>query len=299
MTTWDLEIRKGWAVGLSIAVVFLLLTTGFTLLAVTRPVTLLTFILGLAAIAALLCAAVLGYWLWGLINASYVMDRNAIVIHWGSNEHQIPMNAVRAVSAGAELQNVRLRRGLRWPGHFVGLGNAEGLESILFYATVPPAQQIIVQTETMAYALSPQDSEGFLAALLERLEMGATQEVEELSHHPAFLDWQIWRDTAALGLLAGSALTFLLLLGLLCWRYPFLPPRIAMQFTATGEPLLIADAARIFYLALIGLIFLLFNGGLGLFLYYRERMAAYFIWTGLLILQLGLWVAVIAILLLQ
>ena len=39
------------------------------------------------------------YQLWGLINASYELDRNALVIHWGPVEHRIPMGNVRDVYA--------------------------------------------------------------------------------------------------------------------------------------------------------------------------------------------------------
>jgi hypothetical protein len=50
---------------------------------------------------------------------------------------------------------------------------------------------------------------------------------------------------------------------------------------------------------LLGVIFLVINGGLGLLLYHRERTATYFLWTGLLAVQGGLWAAAVSILMRQ
>ncbi len=299
MTVWELDIRTGWRVGLAVEAMLLLMMAGLIVIAVLQPVNLLTFIVSVLAVGALLAALMLAYWLWGLLNASYTMDRNAIAITWGNNRHQIPLASVREVLSGADLQNIRLRQGLYFPGHFVGTGEAEGLAPILFYAVAGAKQQIIVRTETLAYALSPTDLDGFREALEERRAMGPTQEVVEQSSHPAFLDWPIWQDHAALAALSGGGLLLLLLVGVLAWRYPALPPQIALRFTDEGAPLMLTEAARIFYLALIGLLFLILNSVLGLFLYTRERVAAYFLWIGNLFLQAALWVAVIAILLLQ
>jgi hypothetical protein len=87
--------------------------------------------------------------------------------------------------------------------------------------------------------------------------------------------------------------------GVLCWRYPHLPAQVTLRFTREGQALLVADVARIFYFALMGVIFYVINGGLGLLLYHRERTATYLLWSGLLAVQGGLWAAVVAILLQQ
>jgi len=41
---------------------------------------------------------------------------------------------------------------------------------------------------------------------------------------------------------------------------------------------------------------LLLNGGLGLYLYLRERVASYFLWSGVLLLESSLWIALLMIL---
>ncbi len=294
--TWELDIRQGWIIGLALAAISLAVAVGLVVLAALNPVTLLTFLLGVVAFVALAFTVVVIYQLWGLVNAYYEMDRNALVIYWGGTRHQIPMASVREVLPGAEIADVRMRPGLRWPGYFVGYGESENHGGILYFATRPRAEHVVVRTAGMAYAISPRETESFLPALRERLEMGPTQEIAEESEHPAFLDWVIWRDRLALGLLLGSSALLLLLVGLLCCRYPTLPAQVALRVTQDGAALLMAEASRIFYFATLGVIFLLLNGGLGLLLYHRDRTAAYFVWSGLLILQSGLWGAVLTVL---
>jgi len=216
--TWRLNIRTGWIVGLALAVILIGATVGLVVAAVVTPVSIRVFLLGLGACITLGLAIRVLTQLWGLINANYELDRNALVIHWGPIEHQIPMGSIRDVISGAKLENVRIRPSLRWPGYVVAFGKAtapEGdsepdetesadLDPILFYASAPLKHQIILRTDGITYAISPEDTEAFLVALRERLEMGPTQEVEEHSTHPAFLDWEIWRDRWSLAMLGCS-----------------------------------------------------------------------------------------------
>ncbi len=295
---WDLKIRLGWIIGLILLLIALGATTALAAYAISTPISIWTFVMAMGACITMGFALRLVYQLWGLINASYEMDRNALVIHWGGTHYHIPMASVQAVFSGADLQELRMRPSLRWPGYFVGYGKSE-IGPILFYATRSLKQQVIVRTEGMAYAISPNDLEEFLRAFGERLDMGPTQEVEEASSHPAFLNWMIWRDQVGLITLSSSLLLLVLLVGLICWRYPYLPSEIALRFTAGGVPLLIARTPRIFYLALLGIAFLVLDSVLGFLLYHRERIACYFLWAGLLAVQSGLWIAVVSILLRQ
>lgn len=311
--TWRLDIRLGWVVGLALAVVLIGATVGLVATAVVAPLSIRVFLLGLGACVTLGLAIRVLYQLWGLINANYELDRNALVIHWGPTEHQIPMGSVRDVISGARLENVRIRPSMRWPGYVVALGKATApigdsgpdeteraeLDPILFYASAPLRHQVILCTDGISYAVSPEDTEAFLVALRDRLEMGPTQEVEEHSTHPAFLDWEIWRDRWSLAMLGCSSGLLVLMVGVLCWRFPYLSAEIALKFTPAGSILLTGGRSRIFYFALVGTAFTLINGGLGLFFYRRQRSISYFLWSGLLAALGGLWAAVVSILLMQ
>jgi hypothetical protein len=290
---WDVSIQRGWIFGLSIVATLLAITVGLTVYAVTSPITMWLFVLSILSILSLSLAIRLVYQIWGLITASYTMDRNAIVIHWGGVEHIVPMAKVRKVMPGNELRELKVRPAIRWPGYYVGLGKTEDIDTILFYATTSPDYQVVIKTDTVAYAISPVDLETFLPALRERLEMGPTQEIEEQSTHPPFLDWDIWRDRLALGLLIGAVFLLTALVGFMCWRFPYLPSEVALRFSADGVPLLIASKNRVFYLSLLGLIFTAINSVLGFLLYHRERTASYFLWSSLCVVLIALWTAVL------
>jgi hypothetical protein len=309
---WRLDIRKGWLIGLSLAVVCIAATVGLVVAALVRPLSIWVFLLAIGASLTLGLAVRILYQLWGLVNASYELDRNALVIRWGPVEHQIPMGSVREVIAGTKLQQPHTRLGLRWPGYAVALGratiadsgdngSAEGvtLDPVLFYAAGGPEKQVVLRTDAVAYAISPADLEAFLTALRERLEMGPTQEVEERATHPKFLDWPIWQDRWALGMLLTGFGLLILLMGIICWRYPYLPPEVVLRVTATGEPLLVTRAARIFYVVLVGAIFAVLDTALGFVFYRRERPIAYFLWSGHVAIIASLCAAVVAILLMQ
>lgn len=304
---WSPPLRIGWIAGLTLTVMLIAATVGLVVPAVTRPPSLRGFLLILGACLTLALTIRVLYQLWGLINADYEVDRNALTIRWGAVTHQVPMDDVRAVVRGSDLIDLRVHPSLRWPGYFLAVGEAkleqdtelQTLNPVLFFATQPLQSQVVICTEGMAYAISPADQEGFLTALHERLEMGPTQKVEPFATHPGFLDWEIWRDRLALVTLVGSVMVLIALLGFLCWRYPSLPADVVLRFTPQGDPLLIGSPRRIFYFALLGTASLLVNVTLGFILYHRERLLAYFIWTGTLIAMITLTAVSVSVLQMQ
>jgi hypothetical protein len=296
MTTWTLDPRMGWRLGLAFVALFLLLAAGLITLLVTSPISLLSFFLVLGALGALGSTVYLGFRLGNFVRADYEMDRNAIVVNWGAYGRQIPLAAIQRVCTVDELEQLKFGGVLRWPGYLRGRGYAENVGPIHFYAGAPLKKLVFLCLEDRAYAISPAERALFLEALEERRTMGPTQDVTQEEQHPAFLDWTIWRDRRALVPLGLSVLLLMLLAAVLSWRYPTLPDQIIMKISASGRPLLVAPRARIGYLGGLGVIFALINGGLGLFFYTRQRMAAYLLWGGLVLLESSLWIAILSIL---
>ncbi|MEA3309103.1 MAG: PH domain-containing protein [Chloroflexota bacterium] len=296
MTEWRPDIQRGWRLGLAFIAGLVLLATGLSLLAALSPVSLLTFFWGLAALIALVGAVLVGYWLWGLLHAFYTLDRNALIIHWGEYQEQLPLRAVQEIYSGDEIAELRLRQVIRWPGHYFGRGTAPQTGPIHFYATSPLTTQIIIRTSELTVAISPARREEFLASLAERQAMGTTQDVGYDYLHPAFFDWEIWQDRPAINLLGSSLILLTLFAGLLSWRYPTLPSAVIFKMNTAGQPLLIAPPSRLVYLGLLGIIFTLLNGGFGFLFYRRQPMVSYFFWGSLLLLQASLWVAMLTIL---
>ena len=296
MTEWKTKAIRGLSIGIGLMAAIILVDVGLIHLAATRPLSIGTFIIGLAVLVSPGLLGLIGYWLYGLARSGYSLDRNALIIHWGPTEQTIPTGQIERVLMGDEVEGHIQFYGGMWPGHCVGYGEVSGAGPALFYATVPPRRQIYVVTPGLTYGISPADRDGFLEALHKRLQMGTTQVVEQSSRRPGFLDWPIWQNRAGMALLAVGLLAVLALIGLLCFQFPALPRRVPLHFDAAGNPDRLGLRGQIFILPLIGLLVLLLNGALGWLAYRRERVAAYLLWGGAVLVQVLVWTAAIGIL---
>jgi hypothetical protein len=242
--------------------------------------------------------ALMVYWLWGLYRAYYAMDRNQLVIHWGQTRQVVPLTSIEHVVDGADAQGPAHLRAFHWPGYFVGPGRLPHLGLTLFYASRSLRQQVLIVTPAVTYALSPVDKEGFLEALEVRQRMGATQAAEQVSSVPGWLQWDMWRDRAALGLVVGALALDLFLFGYLTYRHAGLPLQIPLHFDVAGGVDRAGTPVEIFFLPFIGLAVWAFNGLCGglLYLRWRELVGAYLLWGSAALMQLLLWLATINLL---
>ena len=227
MTEWKTDVGRGLSVGIGLMVAIVLVDVGLIWLAAIRPLTIGTFIIGLAVLFSLGLLALIGYWLQGLSSSGYFLDRNALVIHWGPMEQTIPTRQIERVLTGDKVEGHVQFHGGMWPGHCVGYGEVPGAGPALFYATVPPRYQIYIVTPGLTYGISPANAEGFLESLHKRLQMGPTQIMEQSSRRPGILNWAIWQDRVGLALLAVGFLAILALTG----RFP---STLTRQATPTG-----------------------------------------------------------------
>ena len=296
MNKWQTDPRTGLRVGIALIALLLLVIGSLITWAISQPVTLWTFAIGLGVLLILGIVILVGYWLSGLVRSSYSLDRNALTITWGANEQVVPTGDIERVVPGEELKGRVHFQGIRWPGYWVGYGKIDELGPALFYATVPPQRQVLVVAKGLTYCISPEDREGFLSTLRTRLQMGPTQAVEPVSRGPAFLQWQLWRDWMGLILLGIAIVAVLSLFGFLTHRFDSLPLLLPLHFDAYGNPDRLGERGQIFYLPLIGLIVLLVNGGLGGLLYRREKLASYLLWTSSVLMSVLLWAAILGIL---
>jgi hypothetical protein len=296
MTEWQINARQGVSVGIGLMAAIILVDVGLIWLATIQPLSIGTFIIGLAVLFSLGLLGLIGYWLYGLARSGYFLDRNALVIRWGPTEQTIPTTQIERVLTGDEVEGHIQFHGGMWPGHCVGYGEVPGAGPALFYATTPPRHQIYVVTPGLTYGIYPADSQGFLKSLHQRLQMGPTQVVEQSSKRPGFLNWAIWQDRLGLALLATSFLAALALTGLLSFQFPALSRLVPLHFDAAGSPDRLGPRGQIFIIPLIGLLTLLLNGTLGLLAYRRERLASYLLWGGTVLIQMLVWTAAIGIL---
>lgn len=296
MTKWSVSAGKGFGIGIALMCCITLTTAGLVGLAASRPITFGTFIVGVAATLGLVLVGLIGYWVYGLAGASYKLDRNALVIHWGTSRQVIPTGAIERVFTGDDLEGGVRFYGGRWPGHWVGYGELEDAGPTLFYATRPLREQIFIATPGLVYAVSPGKREAFLESLRQRVDMGPTQALKQSSQRPSVLEWAIWQDWLGLTLLGAGATALIALVATVSFRFPSLPIVIPLHFGASGAPDRLGPRAEIFLVPLIGLLALLINGALGAALYRRNRLASYILWGSSILLQLLVWTATLGIL---
>jgi hypothetical protein len=296
MTEWKTGAGRGLRIGIGLMVAIILVDVGLIWLATIRPLTVGTFVIGLAVLFSLGLLAVIGYWLHGLARSAYSLDRNALVIRWGLMEQTIPTRQIERVLTGDQVEGQIQFYGGMWPGHCVGYGEVPGAGPALFYATVPPRRQVYVVTPSLTYGISPADDRGFLESFHKRLQMGPTQIVEQSSRRPGILNWAIWRDRLGLALLAAGFLTILALTGFLCFRFPAISRLVPLHFDVAGNPDRLGSRGQIFIIPLIGLLTLVLNGTLGGLAYRRERMASHLLWGGAVLIQVLVWIAAVGVL---
>ncbi|MGD8998392.1 MAG: PH domain-containing protein [Anaerolineae bacterium] len=296
MTKWEIRVARGFAVGIGLMSLITLVNAALIGVTASRPISLGTFIAGMGVLSGLVLVGLLAYWVYGLAGASYLLDRNALVIQWGPSEQVIPAGEIEQVLTGDQIEGEVRFHGGRWPGHWVGYGQIAGLGETLFYATAPLREQIFIATPGLVYSISPANRKAFLQSLHKRLQMGPTQIVEQSSRRLPLLDWPIWRDRLGLALLAVGALTLAGLIAVVCFRFPALPKMMPLHFGSSGSPDRLGARSELFLIPLIGALTLLTNGVLGSLLYPRDRVASYLLWGGTIVVQLLVWTATMGIL---
>ena len=296
MSKWNVNVGRGFGIGLGLMCSILLGNAALIGVAASRPVTFGTFLVGIATTLGLILVGLIAYWVYGLAGASYRLDRNALIIHWGTSQQIIPTGAIERVFTGEDIKGEVHFYGGRWPGHWVGYGELEHGGPTLFYATRPLREQIFVATPGLIYALSPARRDAFLDSLQQRVEMGPTQAVDQSTQRPRVLDWPIWRDWLGLALLGVGTLALASLLAIVSYRFPSLPALIPLHFGPSGAPDRLGPRSQLFRVPLIGLLTLILNGALGAVLYRRSRLASYLLWGATVLIQVLVWTATLAIL---
>lgn len=293
---WQTGKRLGIAFGIATIVALLLFDTGLFLYLRTRPVDLLTFFGGLAIVLSLPAIAFVVYQIAGLRRSGYALDRNQLTIVWGATGHVIPTRLIERIVPGESIAGSVRFRGVRWPGLWVGQGEVPDIGLTLFNASAPIDRQLFVVTGIAAYAISPIDRQGFLEAYEARKALGPTQDVLQDSIRPPLFKLPLWTDRIAHRLLAGAFVLCAALFAYLCWRNPDLPSRIPLHFNQGGAADRFGSPAEVFIIPAIGLLALIVNTSLGVPIYLRERLPAYLLWSGAILVQGLLWVAAVTLL---
>ncbi|HEY54022.1 MAG TPA: DUF1648 domain-containing protein [Caldilineae bacterium] len=268
-----------------IVAVLLLLASLVLLVGLMRtPLGPASIALSLAFLLALALSVVLLYRLWALHGLDYWVDRDAVRILWASDRIIIPLGDIQQV----EFKPKDLASGFRWWAWPAGWVQPLRPESeLVSYATCAPAEGLALKTSYATFIISPDDAEGFVAALRERQALGPARQLNPAIETSSYRQHWLLQERLPLILMATGLFFGLILLGSLAWRYPALPPQIPLHFDAAGVPDRIVARRSIFLFSAITLLIGFFNAAIGIALYERHKLASYMLWASALLLQLA------------
>jgi hypothetical protein len=255
----------------------------------------------LCGLAAILATAGLGLLVWGLAyqRLTYVLDDDQLRIAWLGRMTVVPYAAIQGIYTGQRLQGEATPDIFTWPGINVGPARVRGLGRLRFYATsTDQAELTLITVEHGGVVLSAREPTEFRAALIERVEqseLSTTANPEARWQHlpPRTAPWTALADPW-LGLLASLGVVLVLVIvGIVGFRFDALPDQIVMHFDATGRPNQIASKFDLLRVAFFGVIVLLIDWGLGIWLHPLDRLLARLLWLGGVLVQLVLVVGVL------
>lgn len=262
----------------------------------SRPASMISFVLGVGVALSLPLIAILAYRLYEIVSLRYLLGRDSLTILCGGRGYIVPLQEIRAIFKGPELaEEIAVSERRNGLGGWIGQGEMKDGGQLLFLATRPLEEQVLLKTPSRAYAVSPTNSSGFILALEARKNLGPVRQIEEASTAAAWLSWPIRQDRLALGLLASAVLASTLLYASVIWILPGLPLALPLHYNAWGIVDRIEPRGEILYLPSIGVFVLAFNSLLGIILHRREPLATYLLAAMALAVQLVLAIAVINI----
>ena len=295
MTIFETDSRQAFSAGVIAILVCALAGLALIVAAFLLPVTLLTFFLGAGGVGLMALAGYLGFKLYELLNLSYAVDRNALVIRVGAARHIVPMAEVLRLVKGSALQNTQIQR-LPFGGWWLGTGSQSDLGPIRFYATAPLAEQFILVTARGSFGISPYDAELFEQTFQAQTDLKPSQKVTASTLVPPLLDSALWKDRVAQSLLILGLAINLLTFGISLGRFPAVPSQLVLHFNAAGIADRFGPTAQLFAPPVIALLVSIINAILGSIAYRRgEPMASYLVWGGNIAVQAAFFGAAITI----
>lgn len=204
------EKRTGLAFQTGLALFFSALS-GLGFLVATRPNSgSISYLWLFISVLFLLPAVFLVYRIYSLMQASYTVEREGFRLRWGIRAEDISLKDIEWVRPANELGFDLNLPFFRWQGGIVGIKETEGLGEVEFLAS-DVEHLLLVVTPEKVYAISPEDTKGFLRQYQLMTEMGSLSEFPQNSVKPMAFMQKVWSDKwTRIFILSGLALNFLL-----------------------------------------------------------------------------------------
>jgi hypothetical protein len=234
------------------------------------------------------------YHLYGLITASYRLDRNGFYLRWGLYHEQIPLASVLDVHRSDELAAGGRAPMRWWPGLTLGTGHVGEVGEVQCFGTHGLAEALLLRTAGRALLISPADTGTFQQAFRDATRLGALEQISARSQRPDFAIADFWAQIPARWAVLVGLLLPLLMLGYIALRLPDLPASVPFGFTPTGSAGLLAPPGRLLLLPMVAGLCWLVDFVLGVWFFRRERNrpVAYLLWLVSILVSGLLWGAV-------
>lgn len=227
----------------------------------------------------------LGYRLYALVNAGYILRRDGLMIRWGLRREDIPLEIIEWIRPANEVGYRLPLPWLRWPGAVLGRRGVSELGDVE-YLGADTAHLILVATPGKVFAISPENAKSFMANFRRINELGSLTRLDAQSVYPQVFIGQVLEDKLARWLVIVGFIIGLLLLAVTVIAIP------GLDTIAWVEPGSTAPAERLLLLPVLNGLIWLSNLAIGTLLYRRggdKRIAAYLLWgtsglTGVLLM---------------
>lgn len=257
----------------------------FALWLFRRPPDWLSFVLLVLLVVSLPILARLIYRTWGAFNLEYWLDRNALRVRWAASCQVIPLHTIRRIVLDHD-QAPNQGGAASWPSPFVQPDRRTTPDRFVSLATRPARVCLLLDTDAGMFALSPADTDRFIAALQEHRQLGPSQVLSPAWEEPMLCREALLTEPISRWLLLAGLAGALLLFAVLMARYPGLPERLAFHYARSGLPDSIRPKSALFLLPTIGALAYVVNGLGGWWMACRrQRTGAYLLWSGALVVQ--------------
>jgi len=270
--------RRALLLHILAAIGFLAVSAVSLIFALQQQVSGIFSLLLLISLAFFIPLPVVLYRAYALYNAAYTLERDGLRIRWGLRAEDIPLTEIEWVRPVSDLGfHLPLPR-LAFPGAILGLRKVEELGEVEFLAS-DTASMLLIAAPRKVYAISPEDTRGFMRAFQDAIELGSLSPLPSYSAEPAAFARRVWDDRIARRfMIAGLVLTVALLV-LVSFAIPG-RAEVALGFNNQGQPLEAVPAQQLLLLPVLGIFAYIANLFIGLFFYRREaeRPVAFVLW---------------------
>ena len=271
--------QRGLVIQTSLAVVFGLVSFFALWLAFQTQVGLYFSLYLLVFIATAIPVPILGYRVYALTRANYLLDRNTLRLIWGLRIEDIPVTDVEWIRPVKGLSTPVNLPWFRLPGGILGVTRQPDIGRVEFLAS-DAANLVLVATGNHVFAISPENTSAFSAAFQKTIEMGSLHPARAVSQYPSFVVARAWESALVRYIwMVGAFLN----IGLLVWVTVIIPSlsRISLGFGASGAPLEPVPGAQLILLPLLsGFLFVLgIIAGLFFFRKPEQQVLALSLWV--------------------